>query len=437
MSGFLDLPIELGSGIVGQWLYLKDVVRLDSAFCHHVMRNVLHESIFQSPCCVIAIAHPRIYMVTANCSWVLMKGIRLSYLHVESGASFETCVEYLKRFGDTVNSVALICGYGDSFPHLTLVARYCPNLCVLDTSYCDLSPCVEFLKSCALLRSVAITSDRQTRHLMHSNIPATHHLQIASITLHCSQGDEEVILGMCDPLCVQRLRLANMTNINWQTFVNLRSFGFCYNSHIHDANLLATICTLCPWIVNLEVYSSGWLSDEIVVPAIAALKQLRTFHCEYLDNLTDNVVNTLIEHHKHTLEAVYLYDCDSISGSAINRMLTECVKLHTLSCGAQDNIDYSLMGNLTTLIMKFPSVNVWNGVQQHCHSLQCLHLVPLFDNDNAFSHINVDADANNLQALHTVYTARAYVNDLRLQLPSVCVVEEAIGNWYDLFELPI
>lgn len=148
------------------------------------------------------------------------------------------------------------------------------------------------------------------------------------------------------------------------------------------------------------------------------------------------LTSTIVEHHKPTLEAVHLQRCDSLPGSAINRILTECVKLHTISCKVQDDIDCSLMCNLTTLNMNFPSVDMCNGVQ-HCRRLQSLHLVPpLYDND-AFSHITVDLTASNLQALRTMYTARAYAHNLRLQLPSICVVEEEDGKWYDLFKLPV
>ena len=84
---------------------------------------------------------------------------------------------------------------------------------------------------------------------------------------------------MCEPLCMQRLRLGNLTNIHWRTFVNLRSFSFQYDSHEHNAELLTQICTLCSWIVNLEVSVLGVdpLTDEMVIPALRVVQKTPHF----------------------------------------------------------------------------------------------------------------------------------------------------------------
>lgn len=310
--------------------------------------------------------------------------------------------------------------------------------------------CINLLKHCAMLQSIKVflgSADGGNNTDFDSS--ATHHLQLTAVDIACGERNEAIILGMCNLQSVQRLRVRNMQIPEWDQFTNLRSLYFDDQTDLYDENLLAQICRKCPCIVHLQVVSDGWLATEVITEAILALHELRTLYVDFEDDLGDYALEALVDRHTHSLEAVYLFysQFDSISAAGINQLLAKCGMLRALSFSARNGLDYSLMSKLTTIIIDFPSVSVWSQLQQHCHSLQDLHIVApaqmptkeLIDWERDMAVCN-----NTITSLKTIYVARNFnaraddvLESLCRLFPTVQVVDEAEGAWYDLFALPV
>jgi len=120
--------------------------------------------------------------------------------------------------------------------------------------------------------------------------------------------------------------------------------------------------------------------------------------------------------------------------------------LHTLSIDFHHVVDFTLMGRLTTLIMDFAEADDWTLIQQHCRSLEHLHVIVMYVNVHDMS--AMIAAVSEMPSLHALYFAAVpprhksacteAANELRVLRPSLHIEEnEADWTWYDLFKLPI
>lgn len=136
---FLELPVELAGEIVGKWLSLKDVVHLDSSFCHIEKRSILHESVFNSPLCLVSvdILYFPEFRQQQFFSWLSSRLIRVGTLQLlKSGVplwhklkfTWTACETYLRSFGQYMVTVKMN-GHSEGFIELVqLLISYCRNI---------------------------------------------------------------------------------------------------------------------------------------------------------------------------------------------------------------------------------------------------------------------------------------------------------------------
>lgn len=154
---FVGLPVELSAELVGKWLNVKDIVRLDTAFCHAARREFLHCSIFKSSYCVITsidIQYERCSQAEAErmLNWIASRMIPIENLSVWVKAfvpsGFNLCVpEALRRLSilgekfapewsslSNLKSLCLI-DYASDYDSLVNILEKCPSIINLDVSF--------------------------------------------------------------------------------------------------------------------------------------------------------------------------------------------------------------------------------------------------------------------------------------------------------------
>ena len=117
MDLMLDIPSVLSCEIIGKWLYLKDVTRLDSAYCHTSKRQILHKSLFQAPQCVVenvvelVVWDRKVYgweglnpFDKSAFMWCASRGLKVRDIHFTAMSDCHVLRAYLQVHGHYVNS---------------------------------------------------------------------------------------------------------------------------------------------------------------------------------------------------------------------------------------------------------------------------------------------------------------------------------------------
>jgi len=134
------LPVHVTGEFLGEWLDLKSLERLDSAFCSTPLRPRFHE-ILASPYCIL---ESRVYSFNAgSIRWLLTRRLKLSNLEMYYSEQEGRLRTYLEQFGDYVH--VLKCYHGIQ---LRIVAPYLHNLTSLMISDSTATPALYDMLKC-------------------------------------------------------------------------------------------------------------------------------------------------------------------------------------------------------------------------------------------------------------------------------------------------
>lgn len=467
----LELPAELICEVLGKWLLLKDLPRLDSAFCHHSKRKALHQSVFQSPlfrCRVVPeenqeeekeLVSPEICI-----KWILAKGIRAECLTFSAASDLPIGLEYLQQFGSCVKGVSFEqCAPGES---VIQVLHLCPNLRAIVYEQRNITGAlITAFSECTKLDYLMVLSldednysddrdseddgpesDEGTNELL-LNLPTSPRLNLKTIFLACKKKKQTAILNICESECIHAMFLGySNTLLDWSCYTSLRSVKLLRLPY--GTTPLVPLLTQCSWITHLDASEVNEFSNEEFTTMVHSLRQIRTPNIQNADELTDVALQKLSEKHSHCLETLVVDKNSRFTSLGINSILKSCTNLRTISCGHTIGLDYSLMHDITTLDTDFPRhkdyKNVWRAIQQNCHSLQHLCLpIPLLD----------VAITNNIQFIvettHVLLALRCvHIEDMRncsreqlghahvTMRPGVRLVEEGFYECSSFFKMP-
>jgi len=469
-----DLPVDTICEIVGKWLYLKDVAHLDSAFCARSARHILLDSIFNSPLCVANAASQDItrsfkaqYVMF---QWAFHKGIRLECVHLTFASNFTWWKEHLQHFGHCVRRVHISGLQVDAPEAMALIEKYCWNVSILICSNVSCSPALlQLLSTSICLREFQLDNyenrPEDVASLRTAMIPKK--LKLKILTLEMEESDEASFLKLCDAEHVQRLRIRGASSsIEWSRFTDLRALGFHQRTIFQNLNAeedlfdfnfgpdvpLLHIFTACPHLVHLDLSSVmvATFSDDVFVPAIGVLHALRSLNISHANDLTDVSIHALVRYHKHSLEALYVFNCARVSASALNHALSMCLKLRAIGWSKfTTDTDFQLLCTITTIITPYiPEESVWTALSAHGDNVQCLQirfpekfnglfeLVPAAC-DNVQFVIDTACALPSLRALYLGGVCKSDGEEIRhaldLRRPALLIAEEQI--WYDLNNL--
>jgi len=123
----------------------------------------------------------------------------------------------------------------------------------------------------------------------------------------------------------------------------------------------------------------------------------------------------VIQLHSSTIELLYVYGCAGVTAAGVNSVLSSCPLLRTISHTTCEGLDYTLMGNLNTLITKYAFED---------HNLKHLHLV-----------FEAEEEDLTMYDYEKMRLERALTKRERDELGSLQSI--AIAAWYKFSDLPI
>lgn len=375
MDLLLTIPVALSCEIVGKWLCLKDVVHLDTAFCHTSERQSLHKSVFKSPHCVLLHAvnplewqpEDKIDVPESDhrIEWIASRELRVSAISLSVGSSGLIWKPYLQQFGKfvtfalfkTVRKSKLL-QYDMA---LQLVYQYCSN--VNSVAFVGgRASRFQFEQLCSLAGIVSI--DAYDLHI--NNNPEVQPMALCMRQLKSARLEWGNLNSIyCTPANVTRLSLVISKHVPFMSaFRNLRTL--CVSCYDFTNDGVCTLFTECPWVINLELLNAD---EYVLVAAAERLHHIRSLRAENYCMITDYALQVIAHHHQHTLVSLYIYvGCESAIADGTSHILSVCVHLQAFSYDYTGVINFYLMQYLTALKTDFPPndimwtdwVQLWN-----------------------------------------------------------------------------
>jgi len=117
------LPTVLSSDILGAWVDLKSLVRLDSAYCNRVDRLAFLSQLSTKDLIVqqlVPFYNPKLI------TWLYAKDIRVSSIQLRMNFCPELLSDYLRKWGSYITMVDI--GAGQTIHEMHLIAIHCKNL---------------------------------------------------------------------------------------------------------------------------------------------------------------------------------------------------------------------------------------------------------------------------------------------------------------------
>ena len=455
------LPSELSSAILTGWVYLNELVNLDTAHCNRLKRNVLLESVFDSSQFVL-LKMPGNEIMGDFIRWVQLRSVRISALVVTKDVDMTICEAYLRKHGQSIKHIQL-----DNMDSLEvgssaatcLIALYCRNVTILVCNKCLISDSiVDVLFYCSALKQLYLQGCEEfwSSNLHMENLKGLQYSHLRTISLQCVDSTwltERVLMLNCANSLVRLSLRCDEYNIIHRLqqqlahCPSLRALGLARSRVLSDSFLTALIAQ-CPHLYHLDLTACMDLTDVSGLAVARSLTQLRTFNMSFC-TFSDAVLQELSFLRSDTLQGIYLMSCSNITGSGVNRMLQSCPALRTVGFGGCDlyspQLDVALLSKATTVLLEKATLEdeILDGLIEHGQQLQHLRL-SFEEGYEQFDFARCTAQA--MPRLRTLVALNpwegsshqsASLDSLRAQRAELCISHDAWELRYDVLEVPV
>jgi hypothetical protein len=379
MNVLVSLPDTHAFTVLTEWITLKDVIFLDTAFCSRNARN-LWCALISSPHAVFAAFEnnqEHLDCTVTFINWVVRRGVHLVFLKAPGKLDvmpglrkdfFETSGICLKRMNVTG---ALSNVLFDSAEFCTRIEA----LCVSDCRYGDAEE--TSVLGCLAVEQALLCAVRASCETLQT-------LQFSS----CRSFGEDTIIAaatLCSQLYHLDLHSTTLTNAGLRTITQTCrllhhiNIGCC--DELSDAGIIA-LAQHCPQLKQLDV-SELDLTDAAMTALASSCHLLRVLTIGRNNNITD-VSILAIAAGCPLLESLCIPLCGNITDDSITALARGCAHLHQLYLGSMPAVTDTALtalathcGELTELWVSCCSGITDVGVLQvveKCAQLQCITL---------------------------------------------------------------
>ena len=331
---FTGLPTCLSCTVLGRWLDLKSICRLDSALCERSKR-VAFLKLLQSIECIGKF----VCWHNEQLAWTIKRSIRTSKLSLNENFPHDVLEEYLLRFGNHVRTLLV-----DSRTKENFVARYCQNIVSYHSSLCgDIHQVLEVFNTNPNLMELSVTCFSDI--LMQQE-----RIFLPRLRYLCIFGG-----GFDDTSCMALIRSSKQLVFLSLFQTKLTSSGmleaaqYCPQIRYFQPpaifeidNALVKMTQVCMNIQHLDLSNCINLTDAGIIAVAKNVKCLRTIHFKYSHLITNACLHHLAEHQCNTLEEFSLFDVfetsyiepttpenqETFNAATVSLFKQKCRKLH-------------------------------------------------------------------------------------------------------------
>jgi len=323
MNPITNLPSSVVVHILSNFVHLKDLVRLDSAFLighqHDEYRSLCNTSGFILRGAV-NVSH------TEDLLWPIAQNIRASTIQLDRGGNFDRQSFYLREHGKHVTGATV-----QSIAGVNLVKAHCSNLVSIFCQNMALFPeTSEFLLKCPKLQEFHCKDCSGDLEPVFANTGLPH---LHTLTVTCkgagwrasddiepavkSAGGKLLRLELSHILRDDIFRVENL----FEHCPQLTSLGLL--SARVGSETFAALVSKCPNIVHLSLRGCSDTTDDDLRTLVQDLP-LRVLNIEKCNKLTAQSLEYIQEHSHSTLEGLYLESADNFSIHDVTTMLLTC-----------------------------------------------------------------------------------------------------------------
>ena len=336
---FFSLPPQLICEVLGQWIALKFVARLDTACCVKSSRSVLL-GVLASP----ELTHHTLLGLSERVAeWLLKKKLKVSHVAFGADASVnqvEGCpIEtYLLKYGLALINVHF-CRCQDSHLYY-LTAIYCRNIHVI--KFTAISP------NKAIREVFAKNQKIHTLELTGIDWPLSfkvlHGSLLSNLTTFSLTDSSSCSVVYCDKLEVIKVSRCSFTNRDWNTHPivrfckNLRSVclsknGFNMSSPTSVTSPHKHIFRQATLLVNIDLYRSDVVRDNDILFLAQCCINMRAVNIQSCSKLTNMATEHLVRERGSRLHILYvqMYNLKWLETTALATFIGEsCTSLEYL-----------------------------------------------------------------------------------------------------------
>jgi len=321
---FISLPENLLRCIIGEWLEIKFIARLDSACCFCQYRPKLLK-VFES----VAIACVDIFDIELT-MWMMLRRVTATKvnIHADFGWSqHETLSEFLTFCQESIHSLHIVAWYFSCFD---IAVATCYHLTEFDYS-CGLLyiPLLfALLKRNTHLRTLSFQLDLAfSTDFAGLSLPELRHLSV-SVYREANPALTGALISRAPNL--QKLTISHYANYRTTAVVtsycaHLKSLKLLQVQRIDDT--LVQIVQFCPHIMHLDLSDCYNLTDRGVKTVAQHLHSLCSLDLSRCRNITDIALQHLAEHSVHMLETLKLTSHCAVTRAGVASFRQQCTKL--------------------------------------------------------------------------------------------------------------
>ena len=371
----IELPTSLSASIIGEWLSVKDLVRLDSAHCQAFVRDTFLQ-LTRSPELSVKSwvqDHNR-----ALVTWALMREVYVEKLSVETKGNLDLYNAYLQRFG---NRVSVLWLNGIKLASLAHSVATCRNLLVLRVHIGKLSASLrDVFMFCKRLREFRFRSIFHYFNADPSDPPLTSaHLEsIACTSLtyleldYCDVNLVAAFLRMA--VAVEAVVLSPKDEHLDQVYSSLSPTTNTLSlRNITAKKNFANVATRCLSIANMT-FPQCYVTDSAIT-TFGKFTNLRALDLTYAIFETMDSLSVLASSCGDKLTELLLYACHpTLPLVTVQKVLSLFTKLKSFSfCFEDDNTavwDMSSCSRLTKLSLSYygnSDAELVSQLTEHCY----------------------------------------------------------------------
>ena len=391
---FLKLPEELSGSVLMDWLPIRALMVIDSAYCSTSKRPLLLDSVFGSSVCLYRMVPPKC-IANDFTKWVFLRGIRRNELVLNNETGMRLFEEYAIKTGEHVQRVKLE-DVDDlevnASEIISVIALHCRSLVSLIINKCFISESIiDVLFYCSGLRELRIGNcDEALQSTLDlGNLRDHTYSHLSSVLLHCADSMwlAEAVLQLNDPASLVQLSVRcddipvmHMLQQQLPQAVHLCSLGLPRSRALSDYFLMEILAD-CSSVQHLDISGCMELTDISGAALAQQLVHLSTLNISFC-LFTNELLVALAEHRRATLTGLYAHSCGKLTGEGLNQFFQDCPNLRTFGFSCCDlyapGLDFAVMNALTSLvvdeILPEDEQEVFEFVCEHCTQLQHLRL---------------------------------------------------------------
>ena len=366
----VDLPTEVGSGILHNWLDLRSLVHADTAHCTRHCRPIL--------CNLLASNTPNskyyVHLSSSGCiQWLIMRRIHCSGVDITT--AFPEVSRYL-RFCPKIQRV-----WCSSSGAVDQIAINCRNLNSMVFTNCAIS--LNFNAALAYNTNLQNLRMQNVQKLTTSMFDDVHLPQLATLSVFQTICDDALIGSVVrTTAALQQIDLGfnqNFTDAGLIAVAQhcplLRLIGLRGLQLSNGA--LAELTQLCPLIELLDLRDNHMLTDPGVLSVARNSRRLMSICLSHCTALTDKSLKHLTTHSATTLHTLYILDMAQVRVDVLVRLLKKCTRLHTLVLNCDLTTHYAeIIPHMCRLQTLAAYAIIYDKelcmIAQHCKQLQRL-----------------------------------------------------------------